>query len=223
MELRIAASVHDAPAWRGEPYRVFFPLGAALAWAGVLHWLLFALGVTDEYRSIFHSMAQVQGFLACFAVGFLFTMIPRRTGTAAPSPCQMAVVIAAPIATTACAWLERWALAQVFWLSLLALIAAFALRRFRPGDIPDSFVWVFAALASGMAGAVLAGYGAATEAMWLHDVGRGLVIGVGGFLLPAITRGEPPARPSRRRKLLHVAGIALFVASFFVEGEWLRL
>ena len=118
----------------------------------------------------------------------------------------MAVVIAAPIATTACAWLERWALAQVFWLSLLALIAAFALRRFRPGDIPDSFVWVFAALASGMAGAVLAGYGAATEAMWLHDVGRGLVlqgtmsalvIGVGGFLLPAITRGEPPARPSR--------------------------
>ncbi|TMB26858.1 MAG: NnrS family protein [Deltaproteobacteria bacterium] len=232
LSLALASSVGNAPLWRREPYRLLFPLGIVLSWTGVLPWLLFAIGVTDEYRSIFHSMAQVQGFLACFAVGFLFTMIPRRTGTAAPSPWQMAVVIAAPIATTACAWLERWALAQVFWLSLLALIAAFALRRFRPGDIPDSFVWVFAALASGMAGAVLAGYGAATEAMWLHDVGRGLVlqgtmsalvIGVGGFLLPAITRGEPPARPSRRRKLLHVAGIALFVASFFVEGEWLRL
>jgi len=232
LSLALASSVGNAPLWRREPYRVLFPLGVLLAWAGVLHWLLFAVGVTDEYRSIFHSMAQVQGFLACFAVGFLFTMIPRRTGTSAPSWWQMAIAIAAPIATTVCAWFERWAVAQIFWLILLALVITFALRRFRPGDIPDSFVWVFAALASGMAGAVLAGCGAATEAMWLHDVGRGLVlqgtmsglvIGVGGFLLPAITRGEAPSRPSRRRKLLHAIGIVLFVASFFVEGEELRL
>jgi len=232
LSLALASSVGNAPLWRREPYRVLFPLGVLLAWAGVLHWFLFAIGVTDEYRSIFHSMAQVQGFLACFAVGFLFTMIPRRTGTEAPAWWQMAIAIAAPIGTTACAWFERWAVAQVFWLVLLVLVTTFALRRFRPGDIPDSFVWVFAALASGMAGAVLAGYGAATETMWLHDVGRGLVlqgtmsalvIGVGGFLLPAITRGEAPSRPSRRRKLLHVLGIVLFVASFFVEGESLRL
>ena len=98
---------------------MLFPLGVVLAWTGVLHWLLFALGITQEYRSIFHSMAQVQGFLACFAVGFLFTMIPRRTGTAAPAPWQMAVAIGAPIATTICAWFESWAIAQIFWLLLL--------------------------------------------------------------------------------------------------------
>ena len=103
LSLALASSVGNAPLWRREPYRLLFPLGIVLSWTGVLPWLLFAIGVTDEYRSIFHSMAQVQGFLACFAVGFLFTMIPRRTGTAAPSPWQMAVVIAAPIATTACA------------------------------------------------------------------------------------------------------------------------
>ena len=66
----------------------------------MLHWLLFALGVSDEYRSIFHSMAQIQGFLACFAVGFLFTMIPRRTGTPPPAPWQMVIGLAAPIGTT---------------------------------------------------------------------------------------------------------------------------
>src|SRR5438270_8227167 len=106
----LLSSVGNAPPWRREPYRVLFPLGVLLAWAGVLHWLLFALGMTEEYRSIFHSMAQIQGFIACFAVGFLFTMIPRRTGTAAPAPWQMAVAIGAPIATVVCAWFERFAI-----------------------------------------------------------------------------------------------------------------
>jgi hypothetical protein len=216
---------------RREPYRVLFPLGVLLAWGGVLHWLLFALGLSEEYRSIFHSMAQIQGFIACFAVGFLFTMIPRRTGTAAPAVWQMAVAIGAPVATTVCAWFERWAVAQAFWLALLAVVMSFALRRFRPGDIPDSFVWVIAALSFGFAGAILAGYGAAADAMWLHDVGRGLVlqgmmtalvVGVGGFLLPAITRAEAPPGPLLRRKLLHLAGVLLFAASFFIEADWLR-
>jgi len=226
--LHIASSVSRAPAWRREPYRVFFPLGAALAWAGVLHWLLLALGVSSEYRSIFHSMAQIQGFLACFAVGFLFTMIPRRTGTAPPAAWQMAVALAAPVGTTVCAWLERWALAQVFWLALLAVIIGFALRRFREGDVPPSFVWVIGALAMGIAGAVLAGFGAASERMWLHDVGRGLVLqgvmtglilGVGGFLIPAICRAAPPGRVPRS---IHIALGALFVASFFLEEDAIR-
>src|SRR5256885_956833 len=232
VRFELASSVGGAPLWRREPYRILFPLGVVLAWAGVLHWLLFALGIADEYRSIFHSMAQIQGFIVCFATGFLFTMIPRRTGTAVPAPWQMAVAIGAPIATTLCAWFERWALAQVFWLLLLVVVMGFALRRFRPGDIPDSFVWVVAALLFGIGGAILAGYGAATEAMWLHDVGRGivlqgmmsaLVVGVGGFLLPAITRGEPPPPSRGTRKALHVTGAVVFLASFALETVSLRL
>ena len=90
-------------------------------------------------------------------------------------------------------------MAQAFWVLLLLVVMSFALRRFLPGDIPNSFVWVITALVFGIGGAILAGYGAATDATWLHDLGRGLVlqgmmtglvIGVGGVLLPAITRGE---------------------------------
>jgi uncharacterized protein involved in response to NO len=224
-----------APAWRREPYRVLFPLGVLLAWAGVLHWLLLATGVIGEYRSIFHAFAQVEGFLTCFAVGFLFTLIPRRTQTAPPAAWQMIVALAAPVCIVVAAWFEKWALSQAPWLVLLAVVIQFAVSRFRkPGAglrVPDSFVWVVLALGMGVAGSVLAGVGAAMgeETFWLHDVGRamvlqgmftGLVLGVGGMLLPVITRGVPPLGgppPSAAVKAMHLAAGLAFVATFFVE------
>ena len=78
----------QTPAWRREPYKVLFPLGMLLAWAGVLHWFLHGIGVLHDYRPVFHSIAQIQGFMMCFAVGFLFTAIPRRTGTWPPAATQ---------------------------------------------------------------------------------------------------------------------------------------
>ena len=39
-----ATSFLAAPTWRREPYRLLFPLGAALGVAGVLPWLLFGVG-----------------------------------------------------------------------------------------------------------------------------------------------------------------------------------
>jgi len=216
-----------------EPYRVLFPLGVAIAWAGVLPWLLFALAVTDDYRSIFHSMAQVQGFLACFASGFLLTMIPRRTASGPLRPWQLAVAVAAPIGLAAFAFLERWALAQLFWVALLALLIGFAARRFPRATTPApaSFVWVPFALLAGLAGAVLAGVGAAKgdDWFWLHDVGRGLVLqgvfgslvaGVGGALLPHLTRGEgQPLQASGgvAERALHAFAAVVFLGSFFVE------
>src|SRR5438105_7251800 len=151
--------------WRREPYRLLFPLGVLLAWAGVLHWLLLATGVIQEYRSIFHAFAQIEGFMTCFAVGFLFTLIPRRTGTSPPAPWQMGVALAAPVAITVGAWFERWALSQIPWLLLMALLIQFAVSRFRaPGAsrrVPNSFVWVVLALVMGSGGSILAGVGAA--------------------------------------------------------------
>ena len=201
----------------------------------MLHWLLLATGLLAAYRSIFHAFAQIEGFMTCFAVGFLFTLIPRRTGAAAPAAWQMAVAIVAPVAIVVSAWFEKWALSQVPWLVLMAVLIQFALSRFRAPDaglrIPNSFVWVVLALVMGVAGSILAGVGAALgeEMFWLHDIGRnlvlqgmftGLVLGVGGMLLPVITRGVPPlggSKPSARAKVLHlIAGIA-FIATFFVE------
>jgi uncharacterized protein involved in response to NO len=231
-----------APAWRREPYLLLFPLGALLAWAGVLPWLLFSLGATElyrpmfeaiGYRAAFHPVAQVEGFLTCFAVGFLFTFIPRRTGTAPPSWWQMAVALAAPVASVVCAWFERWLLAQLCWIALIAVLVGFVLRRAGPGRrrIPPSFVWVAAGLLMGVAGALLAGLGPALDpgSFWLHLVGRGLllqglftglVLGMGGLLLPVMTRGVDPTlerSPRAWAYWLHALLAAAFAATFFLE------
>ena len=221
-----------APRLLQEPFRLLFPLGALLAWAGVLHWVFFALGFTLEYRSIFHSLAQVEGFLACFAAGFLLTFVPRRTRTAAASAAEVALAAALPVSTVIFAWFERWAVSQIFWIALLLLLAQFAARRLRASGaaVPPAFVWVGAALFYGVAGSILAGVGAAhgDDGMWLHDAGRGLVLqgvftglvlGTGSFLLPAIARGQaPPASPgSRWLAAGHLLLAAALAASFFLE------
>jgi uncharacterized protein involved in response to NO len=221
--------------WRREPYRLLFPLGIALAWAGVLHWLLLAVGVFTEYRSIFHSLAQIEGFMTCFASGFLFTFVPRRTGTRPPAAWQMALAMACPIAIVALAWTERWALSQLCWLLLLGNLIGFLVSRVRglssARSIP-SFIWVPMSVAMSVIATVLAAIGASRgpEEMWLHDVGRGmilqglftgLVVGIGGMLIPVITRGaafpDPGAAASRQR-LFHLVLSLAFFASFRLEA-----
>jgi len=235
----MSAALAAAPPWRREPYRVFFPLGALLAWAGVLHWLLHSVGLLPDYQPVFHSIVQIQGFMMCFAVGFLFTAIPRRTGTAPPAGWQIGLGLAAPIGTTVAAWLQRFALSQFCWLVLVVVLITFAVGRLRSGRAarrpPDSFVWVPLALLMGCVGALLIGaYGLmGPDYFWLHDLGRllllqgmflGLVLGVGGLVLPLLIRNEPPpdggATPrSRGARLAHLAAAILLVASFWIENS----
>jgi uncharacterized protein involved in response to NO len=235
--------LEGAPLWRREPYRVFFPLGVLMAWGGVLHWLLHAIGALENYQPVFHALTQIQGFLMSFAVGFLFTAVPRRTGTSPPAAWEMAIGIAAPMGTAWSAWSQRWALSQAFWIALLAVLLAFVLRRFvseraarRP---PNSFVWVPLALLMGLAGSVLIGVAGVRgpDFFWYHDLGRlfllqgmflGLVAGIGGMVLPLITHGESsvdagPGRRDRAARGGHVAAAALIAGSFWIENSgWPR-
>jgi uncharacterized protein involved in response to NO len=232
----------SVPLLRSEPYRLFFPLGVLLSWAGVGHWLLHGLGVLEDYRSIFHAMTQIQGFLISFAVGFLFTMIPRRTGTESPSTPELAIGAVAPIGTTIAAWLGQWAVAQLFWLVLAVTIVRFVAVRFRSQTAkrkpPNGFVWIPIAFLFGIGGSIMAGLGGAlgSSHWWLHALGTrillqamfvSLVLGVGGLAIPLMTRGEAPADGSatpsdRRARLGHIALALLLLASFLVE-QWISL
>jgi uncharacterized protein involved in response to NO len=227
-----------APEWRREPYRHLFPLGAGL---GVVAVLPFALGGRGGGSlALFHSVAQIQGFLTCFAVGFLFTFVPRRTRTPPPAEWEMAAALGLPVAAVACAWVSETALASWLWLTLLAVAAAFALRRLRAGragNLPPVLLWVAAAVAAGAAGAVLVAAPsllAPAHPLEAWSIGRGLlvqgfltglVLGLGGLLLPWITRGEePPGSPAPPRRgarlALHGLAAAALLASFPLEVLW---
>jgi len=225
-----------ASLWRREPFRVLFPMGMLLGWAGVLHWFLLGIGLTQSYQSVFHSMAQIQGMLTAFACGFLMTFIPRRMRAAPASRWELGLALVLPVVCTAAAWFEQFALAQTAWVAVIVTLLVFAVRRGRSASgvkMHASFVWVPLSLLAAVSGAVMTAVGgiAGDDWMWLHDIGKslvlqglftGLVIGIGGLLLPALTRGGDPAAgmslPDRQAdRLLHVAAALLFFATFFLE------
>jgi uncharacterized protein involved in response to NO len=220
-----------------DPYRLFFPIGMLLAWAGVGHWLLYAFGAIEKLHSVFHALTQVQGFLTAFAIGFLFTMIPRRTASDPPSPLELAIGAIAPVAITIAAWFEEWALSQVFWIALMVMMLGFVLPRAFGSrgrrQPPNSFVWIPIGFSMGILGSVLTAFGAALggEHWWLHDVGRrmvlqgvflSLVLGVGGLAVPLMTRGERPSDPAgsprdRAARALHLTAAIVIAMSFFLD------
>lgn len=224
---------------RREPHQVLFPLGVALAGIGVLPWILFALGLTEAYRPIFHSvvfrsmfhpLAEIEGFLTCFAIGFLFTVLPRRTATAPPTRWQMAVAVAAPLIIVISAALRSWAVGQIAWLILIGVATEFSLARLKGLRLPPGSIWIAVAIVMGALGAVLAIVGEASgqERLWLHEVGRalltqglftGLVLGTAGLLFGT---SEVVAEPGASRRhwafAAHSFGAALFLASFWIDS-----
>lgn len=229
------------PLWRSEPYRLLFPLGVALAWVGVGKWLLLAVAGVGTYAWAGHAITQIQGFLMCFAAGFLLTAIPRRTGSQPASAGLVALAVVAPILTTVTANLDMFGASQTAWLVLVVALVAFAVRRLRGGGgaarrPPNAFVWVPVSFVLGLVGSALMALRAlGPEWRAWHDLGKdmlvqgmflGLILGVGALVFPLITRGEGPpdggATPrDRRARAGHLAaGVAL--AGTFALERWVH-
>jgi uncharacterized protein involved in response to NO len=226
--------------WRAEPFRLFFPLGVVLGAGGVGHWLTYATGLTATYSCQLHGLLQTQGFMVAFALGFLLTAVPRRTGTPPPSPAMLGAAAALLLVTAAGLLTERWLLGETAYAALLVLLAGFALRRFgAPGARrpPASFVLVPVGLLHGLGGAGLAVV-ALTGAGAPHLLGLAkllieqgvflcLTIGVGGLLLPLIGGRPAPAdaagaAATRRVWAWSTAGIAIFATLVAEHAGWGR-
>ncbi len=229
-----ALSLRTAPTWRKEPWRVFFPLGLLLGFWGTLPWLAHAFGAGRQFPGLFHSVVQFEAFLTCFATGFLFTFVPRRTATAAPSTVEAGLAFVAPIALTVLAWRQQFFASTAVWLLLVTTLAVFLLRRVRAADRAHAAPAPFALLGMGLlfafAGGVmllLSGY-VRGQSWWLHGLGLSLVtqglflnlvMGVGQAVLPAFLHARPPVKGFLRGRALAAQaafGTAL-LASFLVE------
>lgn len=209
---------------RREPYRLLFPLGALLAWAGVLPWLFFALRLREvyepvndvlAYRSFLHPLAELDGFLGCFAAGVLLTAFRPP-----PAAWQVAVAAVAPLVSATCAALGHWQVGQLASLLLLAVLLEFTLRRLsRPW--PAGLIWIAFGFLMGAGGAALAEIAAAHGREWfrLHEMGRDLVI-QGSFTGVAVAAARVMRRERTSHLALHVAAGAVFIASFWVGHRY---
>lgn len=220
---------------RNAPYRVLFPIGGVLLAWGVLPWAAFGLG-NASYPAAFHAIVQVEGFLTAFAMGFLFTFIPRRSATAAPSLVELGIAATFPLGIAVTTWLGIWSISQLLWVALLATIARFVLSRVlaspRAPRRDAGRVWIPLALAMGLVGAGLTGAAPilGDNAWWLHSVGKSMLtqgmfmalcIGVGRLLFPVMLHARPPVLTPRplRQLVVHLALGLAFAASFFLEAR----
>jgi uncharacterized protein involved in response to NO len=190
------------PAWQREPFRIFFPLGIGLAWVGIGHWLAYGVGWTGTYSCTAHGLAQVQGFLMAFALGFLLTAIPRRTASAPASAAGVVAAAVALVVSTAAAFLGRLWLAEGATVAVLVGMVAFARARFVAGGggrrPPAAYVLLPLGLACAMAGGVLVAWGGtpAVRVVGRLLVTQGtflcLVMGAGALVLPLMAGAMPP-------------------------------
>jgi uncharacterized protein involved in response to NO len=187
--------------WRREPFRIFFPLGVALAWLGVGHWVAYWAGWVAQYSCAAHGLVQVQGFLMAFALGFLLTAIPRRTESAPPPALGLVAGAAALVGTSAASFAEQWRLAEMLAVGVVLGLVAFAVRRFMAGGgarrPPAAFVLIPLGLACNVAGGALLGWAeppAAFAGRLLVEQGLFfcLVMGAGALVLPLMGGASPP-------------------------------
>lgn len=191
---------------RSEPFRLFFPLGVLLGWVGVGHWLLYGLGLTDGYSCFRHGLLQTEAFLMAFALGFLWTALPRRISAPPASALEISLAVAALLVTTAALMVDQFVIAELGYLSLFALLLQFAARRFLSGSArrrpPAAFVLLAVGAAQGIVGATMILARLVVDAPpWTLALGALLVqqgvflsfvMGIGGLILPLMSGTPPP-------------------------------
>jgi uncharacterized protein involved in response to NO len=223
--------------WRREPFRLLFPLGIALGVLGMLPWLLFGTGVQHAWPGVSHALTMTQAFLVALAVGFLGTMLPRRSGCAPLSWLELGVITAALLALPVALQLGSLGGAQLAFLIALGTLGQFVVRGIRrvrratPRPAPPSFVLLPIGVSLGTIGAglilawSLGAVGLEALALGRQLAQQGLMIGLllalAPMLAPMLAHGEGRPDPGPRRlrieRLLHgLAGLA-FAGSFVLE------
>src|SRR5262249_54285641 len=161
------------------------------------------------------------GFFVAAAIGFLGTMLPRRTDTGPLSTGTLASLVAATVLSAAATLGGKIVVAEIVFLGILGLLGASAVRRLRAAKAPPppSFVLVAAGGLLGALGAILLGVAGAGGPALALRVGRALasqgtmlclVLAVAPILVPALL-GVAPRPASMRRHL----GAAVLVAASF--------
>ncbi|MCC7440781.1 MAG: NnrS family protein [Bdellovibrionales bacterium] len=217
-----------------NPFRLFFPLGLGFAIWSAAVWIAF--GVAPEsaraYPGQLHADGMVGGFLFLFSTGFLMTAVPKFTRSFSAQRWELGVGVGIAAALGVCTASESTTAFHWVSFSGIACLIGFAGRRLlaRTQNPPPFFVFVGVGLLSGLLGALglaltdSAGLDAAwiptARALYFTGMMLGLVIGVGGRLLPMLLghSAAPVSDPAAGR-----IPLALWMALAFLLGSYLAL
>ncbi|MEO7426096.1 MAG: NnrS family protein [Fibrobacteria bacterium] len=187
---------------RKEPYRLLFPLGYLLAAIGIGIWIPFCLWPQRfPYPGQGHAVMQIQGFLLCFILGFLMTMLPKVLGVNQLGRAQSILFPIGILAISVCVWNNApqfQSAVHGLHLFVLGNFLVFILRRWphRTNSPPPTFVFIPLAFAADAVGTLLrllmAVNAMDADALRLATLLQFqafpvlLILGIGGFLLPKL-------------------------------------
>jgi uncharacterized protein involved in response to NO len=194
-----------------DPFKIFFPVGGLLAFAGVWPWVTQYFNHHSYPRDL-HRLLMVDGFLLAFTAGFLMTAIPRFTGAHFARVTEVFGVLGFVILSALAALLGLKSTAFVCSVFALLGLFIFAIRRFQKKNTNPPYTFVFIGLGLGFW--VLANFflflnaggwlinPALTEIsqdVFSNGAIMSLILGVGGRLIPGILGWQSIVSSQRER------------------------
>ncbi|MCZ7592994.1 MAG: NnrS family protein [Kiritimatiellae bacterium] len=187
--------------WReSEPYRLLFPVGILLALIGVGLWPLFLFKITTTYPIVAHPRLMIEGFSACFILGFLGTALPVMLNTKRFHHWQMFLWAGGIAAAAVFHLMLRTMIGDIVFASTILFFLSCVAVRFvqRQDRPPPGLVTVLLGLACAVTGSTM-------QAIYRHDPSMGPVFyNLSRLLL------------NQAFLLLPVLGIAAFILPVFV-------
>lgn len=215
-----------------NPYRCLFPIGCLNGILGAILWIAFARGWIVYYPAQTHAQLMIGGFVFSYALGFLWTALPRFLQSPYPSKKQISSLFLLCLFSSALAMRTDPSLFYISILALLGLTIQFGISSFKrkKGNPFPSFVFVFAALALATISALTLTIGAFVElpdlplalarTFFLKGFVLFLYLGIGAKLVPVLTGWHPlpdSAPNSFHLDPLYLAGIPVLIIGFILE------
>jgi uncharacterized protein involved in response to NO len=223
-----------------DPFRLFFPLGAALALAGVLPWAVQSFTHASYPRDL-HRVLMIDGFTLSFVCGFLMTAVPRFTGSRHATMPEVSIVFLCLLLSGAGAFSSSQSLSFLSAAVVLLTLIAFAARRFlkKTSNPPYTFIfigvglllWFFSNVVLFLNSTGALNSPPLTDIAWdlfTNGAIMSLILGVGGRLIPGILGWQQIVTHQRQRyeaprpflALVPPAiwiAVALFVLSYLLD------
>ncbi len=224
-----------------DPFRIFFPIGTALAVVGALYWPGLWLEIISNYPSRFHILMMIYGFMWAMIQGFITTAVPRLTGSKTLSSTELMLLLSCFSAIIISLWRQQYLLCHLlFFTNIILLLGILGKRLLRSQrSLPPTFVYLPAGFLAALMGtflSILISIHPFTQAAMLTALASNLVfqglilfllLGIGGFLIRSILGWAAPlptnqgdAMPTFRNAgdvKWHVLAAILILGSFFLE------